>query len=71
MSALDELLKAVHDESFSQEMFELGEKPAAELAELRARLDEAEELLWEMTENPKFGLSSYGIRRINALRVNG
>jgi len=40
MSALDDLLKVVHDESFSQDMFDLGEQAAAELAALNARVEE-------------------------------
>jgi len=40
MSALDDLLKVVHDESFSQDMFDLGEQAAADLAALNARVEE-------------------------------
>lgn len=38
MSALDDLLKVVHDESFSQDMYDLGESAAAELLALRERV---------------------------------
>ena len=43
MSALQDLLKAVHDESFSEDMFNLGEAAAAELAALRERVKQLEE----------------------------
>jgi len=42
MSALDDLLKVVHDESFSQDMYDLGEQAAADLAALNARVEELE-----------------------------
>ena len=38
MSAMNDLLKVVHDESFSQDMYDLGEAAAAELADKDAEL---------------------------------
>ena len=38
MSALYDLLKVVHDESFSQDMYDLGESAAVELADKDAEL---------------------------------
>ena len=35
MSAINDLLKIIHDESFSQEIFDMGEQAAAELAAMQ------------------------------------
>lgn len=41
MNALDNLLKIVHDESFSQDMYDLGELATADLTALRSDLETA------------------------------
>lgn len=42
MSAINDLLKIIHDESFSQEIFDMGEQAAAELAAMQERIKELE-----------------------------
>lgn len=40
MSAINDLLKVIHDESFSQEIFDMGEQAAAEQAAMQERIKE-------------------------------
>jgi len=51
MSALDDLLKVVHDESFSQDMYDLGELATAELLALRSDFEGAKARAKQAEEN--------------------
>ena len=71
MSALDDLLKVVHDESFSQDMYDLGEQSAAELLALRERVAKLEKVADGLAEIVEYdtGDARHGLQSLAKARL--
>ncbi len=71
MSALNDLLKVVHDESFSQDMYDLGETADAELLALRERVAKLEKQLKDAQKvSVYFSKLGHGVRpSLGAMRL--